>query len=130
MGDKHLAAIEMAYRSAEAHLSSLKREQAAAGQPCTTCRWAGSGSYSFQKVCHHPFLKRGTYDPLTGKTAWEHPRYADARRANCGALGVLHEPARPHQAAWRWLKVHWWLLPTAFCLTVLLLPVLILHFVK
>lgn len=104
----HRAAIEMAYRSAEAHLGSLKRQQGEAGLPCRTCRWANDGAYSWNKTCRHPFLKRGQYDAITGETKWQYPSHTDARRSNCGLAAVLHEPAGYHALAWRWARRAQW----------------------
>lgn len=98
------------FRDAERHLEGLRNTVQSAGGPCHTClHGTKRGSNSWDRQCRHPFVKRGSHDPVSGKVTW---RYEDQRRMRegaCGAEGALYERASSPVIAWRWLRWQYWI---------------------
>lgn len=94
--------------TARAHLEQLKAQADSFGGPCWKCRFGRKGSWSWERTCSNPLVRRGEFDQVTGKTAWKDGDQREMRRSGgmCGPTGQLFEMAAPHKIIWR--ATPWW----------------------
>lgn len=105
------------------HLEQLQVSAASAAPPCWTCRFGGKrAGFSWTQRCMHPFLRRGVFEPQSGRTVWSFQDQVQARRGVCGLEGRLYESAPAFCRTWRRVYGGWWMLiPVALSTEVLLL---------
>ena len=101
-------AIEAAADEAMRHLTQLRQEVGATGQPCRYCRHGDVGLYSWNRECRNPLVRRGSHDIVTGEVAWRDRDQREVRGGLCGQEGRLFEPVPPLLRAYRWARWRQW----------------------
>lgn len=98
-----------AARETVEHLEALGETIKAAGPSCKKCKFGTIGEFSFQRKCRHPFVRRGTFDPPSGKTTWQYENYNDIRKrgALCEPEGKLFERPSLAVVVWRMIRTYW-----------------------
>lgn len=99
------------FANAEAHLAQLRSAAESAGGPCWKCKYGSqAGTFPWSAKCRHPFIRRGSHSPITGKVSWTDREQRDVRSNECGAEGALFETARTPLIWWRAIHGGWWML--------------------